>query len=93
MFTAILVVVAPFMVNAITGLIKMLPTFSELRVSRRPVIRMIAALVSFTYVVLGMWIDPSSISDTALVEAVSAVGLTVVAWFTSQVTYTQFFKK
>lgn len=93
MLTAIIFGITPFLVNAITGIIKSLPTFSDLIVSRKPVVRTIAAVVSLVYVSLGLWLEPGSVSDDAITTATGTVGLAFVTWLSSLGSYHAFFDK
>lgn len=93
MLTAIILAVTPFLVNAITGFVKMLPTFADLRGSRKPVIRAIAAFVSLAYVALGLWLEPGSVSDDMLTTAIGTAGLAFITWLSSLGSYHAFFDK
>ena len=93
MLTPILVALTPFIVNFVTNLIKKLPTFAELRVSRRPVIRLLAGIVSFLVVTLGMWVNPGSVSEDVLATVSINVILSFGAWIGSIGTYHAFFEK
>ncbi|OGG65163.1 hypothetical protein A2Z56_02635 [Candidatus Kaiserbacteria bacterium RIFCSPHIGHO2_12_45_16] len=93
MLTALLISVTPFLVNAVTGLIKMLPSFASLRESRRPIIRLVAALASFGYVGLGLWIEPDLVSGDTLNAVIGTFGLTFITWLSSLGSYHAFFNK
>ena len=93
MITALILASTPFIVNAMTGLIKMLPTFADMRASRKPVIRVVAAVVSLAYVSFGLWLEPGSVSSDMITTAVSTLGLAFVAWLSSLGSYAAFFSK
>jgi hypothetical protein len=93
MFTTILLAITPFVINAVTSLIKKLPTFESLRVSRKPAIRLLAGVISLIYVGVGMWINPELVSEDMLTTSVQALGLAFVAWMSSLGSYQAFIKK
>ncbi len=93
MFSSLLVAFTPFIINGFTGLIKKLPAFSTLRVSRRPVIRLLAGAISLVYVTLGVWLEPDSVSQSTLTTVVETTVLAFVAWMSSLGSYQAFFKE
>lgn len=94
MFATLILTLTPFLLNAVTGLIKTLPTFETLKYgTRRPILRLLAAGVSLVYVSLGLWLAPGSVSPDALTTVFTTVGLAFLAWLSSLGSYAAFFSK
>jgi hypothetical protein len=91
--STIVVLIAPFFVNIVTGYIKSAPTFASLQESRKPIIRLIAGLISFLFVTVSMWVNPDSVSNDMLQTASIDLMLTAVTWASSLGTYHAFFEK
>lgn len=93
MITAIILAVSPFIVNAVTNLLKSLPAFDTLRSVRNFRIRALAGAISLVYVILGMWIAPDTITDGALDTAVTTFLVSFVTWISSLGSYQAFFSR
>lgn len=83
MFSAIFVAITPFLVSGITQLVKQLPSFAEMRLARRPVIRVLAGVISLLYIMFTMWMNPEMTQGGALTDTLTALGLSVGAWLSS----------
>lgn len=86
-------IASPFVISALTGWIKGWTPFANLSDAARPaVVRALAALVSFAYVVVGMWIT-GNVDANALSTALTALVLAIVPWLGSLGVFHAFFQK
>lgn len=93
MLTTLFLAISPFVVNAITGIVKNLPSFEEVRLSRKPAVRMLAGFVSLVYVAVALWLAPDTVSDSMLSTALTTFGVAFVTWLSSLGSYHAFFDK
>lgn len=94
MLSGLIIVLSPVFVTAITSVIKMLPEFATLTSSRKPIIRLVAGVVSLVYVSVGIWLNPDLVNTEGVLDTVVAdVLLAFVAWVGSIGTYHTFVEK
>jgi hypothetical protein len=90
---SLLLMLSPFVVTALTGLIKSLPAFSNLAdQARTPAVRVVAAGVTLLYVALGAWIT-GNVDSAALSTGVGGMETAVVVWVGSLGVFHAFFQK
>lgn len=81
--TALGLVLIPGIVTAITGAVKMMPTFAYVSdSSRKPLVRLIAALISFVVVLLSQWTTGGFNTDV-ISASLQTLIFTAGTWFAS----------
>lgn len=84
---------SPFVISAITGLIKMFPPITALAdVARTPIVRALAALISFAYVIATMYIT-GTVDSSLLSTALTALLVGIAPWLGSMGVFHAFFQK
>lgn len=80
---SIIILITPFVISAVTGLVKMLPPVQSLSdMAQTPAIRAIAAILSLLYVVLTFWFT-GSFDNATFGTALVVLGATFMAWLSS----------
>lgn len=91
--TALVIALSPFLSSAITGFLKMLPPFASLsQEARTPIIRVLGAIVSLVYVVVGMWITGGYSQDT-ITNEINTLVFALMSWLGSLGVFHAFFQK
>jgi hypothetical protein len=84
---------SPFIISALTGWIKGWTPFANLSDTARPaIIRVLAAVISFGYVLFGFWIT-GNVDSNVLGVSLQALILAVVPWLGSLGVFHAFFQK
>lgn len=78
-----IVLATPFVISAVTGLVKKLPAYSSLTDSATTVaVRTTAAVLALVYVLLAFWAT-GSFDQTTFGTALTVLGATFIAWLSS----------
>lgn len=90
---ALILAFSPFVVAALTGLVKMLPLFASLSdAARKPGVRVLAAALSLLYVLFSAWIT-GSLNGDILYVSVQTLAVALMAWLGSLGVFHAFFQK
>ncbi|MDQ0316392.1 hypothetical protein J2S73_002849 [Amorphus orientalis] len=84
---------SPAIISFITGRLKKLPAISEMRGSRRPLIRALAAGVSLVYICLTYWVGGGEFDDGLFITTLNTLAVSIIAWLSSLGWYHGFVKR